>query len=167
MAAAGNGTGRRRMGVVTVPVDRGSSRRDRGAIGTAKMLRRVAEGGDAAAQFNIGMLCASAVDDNGYAVPGDRAEALRWLLLAAQAGLPRAQLKLAELYSDSRPASGDRVLACAWLLVAISRLTGAQRAIAETGYRTLAAQLSAGRMLRARNLAARLAAGSGSNSAGV
>ncbi len=43
----------------------------------------------------------AALDDNGYTIPGDRAEALRWLLLAAGNGLPRAQLRLAELYADS------------------------------------------------------------------
>ncbi|OWJ55886.1 sel1 repeat family protein [Inquilinus limosus] len=123
-----------------------------------KALRRAAEAGDAAAQFNLGVLSDSRIDDNGYAVPGDRAEALRWLEQAAAGGLPRAQLRLATLYADSRPASGDRVRAGAWFLVAAARLTGAQRAAAEAGYRALAAGLSAGRRAKACGLAARLAA---------
>lgn len=121
-----------------------------------KALRRAAEAGDAAAQFNLGVLSDSRVDDNGYPIPGDRAEALRWLLLAANNGLPRAQLRLAELYADSAPVSGDRVRACAWFLVAAPGLIGVQRATAEAGYRTLAARFSPGRKAKARSLATRL-----------
>ena len=52
------------------------------------------------AQFNLGVLYDSRLDDNGYAIEGDRAEAIKWMLAAAEQGLPRAQSRLAELYAD-------------------------------------------------------------------
>ena len=143
---------------MTAPADRIMPPRPVSAPSDAKALRRAAEAGDPAAQFNLGVLSDSRVDDNGYAVPGDRAEALRWLRLAAGNGLPRAQLRLAALYAESPLASGDQVRACAWFLVAAARLTGVQRAAAEAGCRALAGRLSPGRMARARGLAARLTA---------
>jgi TPR repeat protein len=118
-----------------------------------KGLKRAAEAGNAAAQFNLAILCDSREDDNGYAVPGDRAEALRWLLEAARGGLPRAQLKLAEFYAEGRKVSGDLVRACVWFLVAMAKLNGAERARAEIGYRALAGRLTAGQMVKARRLA--------------
>jgi TPR repeat protein len=143
---------------MTIPDDPAAPALHRTGSGPAdlKTLRRAAEAGDAAAQFNLGVLCDSRVDDNGYDIPGDRTEALHWLLRAAGNDLPRAQLRLAEIYADSPPASGDRVRACAWFVVAIARLTGAQRAAAEAGFRVLAGQLSATRMVKARALATRL-----------
>jgi len=62
---------------------------------TIKHLILAAESGDAAAQFNLGVLCDSRLDDNGYTIEGDRAEAIKWLLAAAEQGLARAQSKLA------------------------------------------------------------------------
>ena len=41
---------------------------------TIKHLILAAESGNAAAQFNLGVLCDSRLDDNGYAVEGNRAE---------------------------------------------------------------------------------------------
>lgn len=147
---------------MNAPADRLAPPRLTPATSDLKALRRAAEAGDAAAQFNLGVLSDSRLDDNGYTIAGDRAEALRWLLLAAGNGLPRAQLRLAELYADSPAASGDRVRAGAWFLVAAAGATGVQRAAAETGYRTLAAGLSPGRRAKARGLATRLAATLGS-----
>jgi TPR repeat protein len=55
---------------------------------TIKHLLIAAESGDAAAQFNLGVLYDSRLDDNGYAIEGNRAEAMKWLLAAAEQGLP-------------------------------------------------------------------------------
>lgn len=143
---------------MSAPADPAAAPRLAPASSDLKALRRAAEAGDAAAQYNLGVISDSRLDDNGYTIPGDRAEALRWLLLAAGNGLPRAQLRLAELYADSPAASGDRVRAGAWFLVAAARATGAQRAAAQAGYRTLAAGLSPGRRAKACGLATRLAA---------
>ena len=50
---------------------------------TMRHLRLAAESGEAAAQFNLGVLYDSRLDDNGYAIEGNRAEAIKWLLAAA------------------------------------------------------------------------------------
>src|SRR6516162_3285001 len=42
-----------------------------------------AAGGDAVAQLNLGVLCDSGLDDDGHAIKGNRAEAVKWLLAAA------------------------------------------------------------------------------------
>src|SRR6516164_5512720 len=69
---------------------------------TIRHLLIAAKSGDAAAQFNLGVLYDSRLDDNGYAIEGNRAEAMKWLLAAAEQGLPRAQSKLAEMYASGR-----------------------------------------------------------------
>jgi len=81
---------------------------------TIKQLLVAAESGDAAAQFNLGVLYDSRLDDNGYAIEGNRAEAMKWLLAAAEQGLPRAQSKLAEMYASGRATPEDLIYACAW-----------------------------------------------------
>ena len=62
-------------------------------------LVQAAERGDAAAQFNLAIIYENGLDDSRYAVEGNRPEAMRWLLAAAEQGLPRAQIKLAEIYA--------------------------------------------------------------------
>jgi len=42
-----------------------------------KHLLLAAERGDAAAQFNLGVLCDSRQDDNGYVIEGNRVEAIK------------------------------------------------------------------------------------------
>jgi TPR repeat protein len=66
-----------------------------------KHLLLAAESGDAAVQFNLGILYDSRLDDNGYAIEGNRAEAIKWLLAAAEQGLPRAQSQLATMYAGA------------------------------------------------------------------
>ena len=64
-----------------------------------KHLLQAAERGDAEAQFNLGIMYENGLDDSRYAVEGSWPEAMRWLLAAAEQGLPRAQIKLAEIYA--------------------------------------------------------------------
>src|SRR5260370_28718514 len=87
---------------------------------TMRHLRIAAESGEAAAQFNLGVLYDSRMDDNGYAIESHRADAIRWLLAAAEQGLPRAQIRLAELYADGPNASGNYVNTGFWFLLAIA-----------------------------------------------
>ena len=49
----------------------------------AKTFRKLAEQGDAAAQYNLGLMY-----DNGQGVPQDYAEAVKWYRLAAEQGMP-------------------------------------------------------------------------------
>jgi hypothetical protein len=77
-----------------------------------RLLLLAAESGDAAAQFNLAVLCDSRLDDNGYPIEGNRTAAMKWLLAAAEQGLPRAQSKLAEMYADGPAAPEDDINAC-------------------------------------------------------
>ena len=54
---------------------------------TIKHIVIAANSGDAAAQFNLGVLYDSRLDDNGCGIEANRAEAMKWLLAAAEQGL--------------------------------------------------------------------------------
>ena len=120
---------------------------------TIRYLRLAAESGEAAAQFNLGVLYDSRLDDNGYAVEGNRAEAIKWLLAAAEQGLPRAQSRLAELYADGPNASGNYVNACAWFLLATTSSRGVHRHQARSGYERMASHLTPAQLSKAKRLA--------------
>jgi len=123
---------------------------------TIKHLILAAESGNAAAQFNLGVLCDSRLDDNGYAVEGNRAEAMKWLLAAAEQGLPRAQSKLAEMYAEGPNTPGDYINACAWFLLAMIHLRGIHRHRARSGYDRVSSYLTAAQLAKARRLAVNL-----------
>lgn len=116
-------------------------------------LRIAAESGEAAAQFNLGVLYDSRLDDNGYAVEGDRAEAIKWLLAAAEQGLPRAQSRLAELYAGGPDASANFVDACAWFVLAATNSRGIYRDRARSGYERVAIRLTPAQFTQAKRLA--------------
>jgi TPR repeat protein len=119
---------------------------------TIKHLLFAAESGDAAAQL-ICVLYDSRLDDNGYAIEGNRAEAMKWLLAAAEQGWPRAQSKLAEMYASSRATSEDFVYACAWFLLATTSLRGIHRHRARSGYARVSSHLTPAQLARAKRLA--------------
>ncbi|HEY3910772.1 MAG TPA: hypothetical protein VGM07_12885 [Stellaceae bacterium] len=120
---------------------------------TMRLLRIAAESGEAEAQFNLGVFCDRRLDDNGYAVDGDRAAAIKWLLAAAEQGLPRAQNRLATLYAAGPNASGNYVNACAWFLLAAANSRGIHREQARSGYRGIAPRLTQAQRTNAKRLA--------------
>jgi TPR repeat protein len=120
---------------------------------TMRHLRIAAESGEAAAQFNLGVLYESRLDDNGYAIEGNRAEAIKWLLAAAEQGLPRAQSRLAELYAGGPNSLGNHVDACAWFLVATKNSQGIHRYQARSGYEQVASRLTPAQRTKAKHLA--------------
>jgi TPR repeat protein len=80
-----------------------------------EQLLQAAESCDADSQFNLGVLYENDLDDNHYAVEGNRPEAVRWLPAAAEQGLPRAQIKLAEMLRRAGPdTAASHVTACRW-----------------------------------------------------
>jgi hypothetical protein len=117
---------------------------------TIKHLILAAESGDAAAQFNLGVLCDSRLDDNGYSIEGDRAEAIKWLLAAAEQGLARAQSRLAEMYAEGPNAPGDYINACAWFLLAITTLRGVHRHKALSNFDRVSSHLTPAQLAKAR-----------------
>jgi TPR repeat protein len=120
---------------------------------TMKHLRLAAESGDAAAQFNLGVLFDSHEDDNGYAIEGNRAQAIKWLLAAAEQGLARAQSRLAELYAGGPNVSGNLVNACAWFLLATKNSRGIHRHRARSEYERISTRLTPAQITKAKRLA--------------
>ena len=121
--------------------------------GVEKRLLEAAEAGDALAQCNLGILYDNGLDDNGYIVEGGRPQAVKWLLAAAEQGLPRAQVKLAEVYADGPDISGSHATACGWFLLAATGLRGIHRHNARSGYERIAAHLTAAQIAEARRFA--------------
>ena len=102
-----------------------------------KHLLQVAGRGDTEAQFNLGHV-RNGVDDSRYAVEGGRPEAMRWLLDAAEQGLPRAQIQLAEIYAGEPKIPENSVKACGWRLLATTSLCGAHLQKAQSAYQRAA-----------------------------
>src|SRR3954467_3466939 len=121
--------------------------------GIEKQLLRAAEAGDAGSQYNLGMLCKNGMDDNGDAGTGDRREAVEWLLAAAEQGLPRAQVKLAEVYADAPDISGSHTAAGGWFLLAALGLHGVHLHRAQSGYEHIASHLTLAQIEQARRFA--------------
>jgi TPR repeat protein len=118
-----------------------------------KRLLVAAETGDASSQFNLGVLYGNRLDDNGHTVGENRAEAMKWLLRAAQQGLPRAQTRLAEMYADGPQAAGDQVRACTWFLRAAAGLSGADREKTQASYERVSSHMSGEEIAEAKRLA--------------
>jgi TPR repeat protein len=121
---------------------------------TIKNLILAAESGNPAAQFNLGVLCDSRLDDNGYPIEGNRKEAIKWLLAAAEQGLPRAQSKLAEMYANGAATPKDYVNACAWFLLAIKTSRGIYRHRALAGFDRVSSHLTPTQLAKASCFAA-------------
>jgi TPR repeat protein len=107
-----------------------------------KHLIQAAERGDAEAQFNLAVMYENGVLDSRYVAEGSRPEALRWFLAAAEQGLARAQVKLAEIYA-AEPAQPDGSLeACKWYLLATRELRGGHLQKAQSAYQRVAVCLT-------------------------
>jgi TPR repeat protein len=116
-------------------------------------LLRAAEAGDAGSQYNLGILCNNGMDDNGYAVAGNRRQAVKWLSAAAEQGLPQAQVKLAEIYADAPDISGSHTAAGGWFLLAALGLHGVHLHRARSGYARIASHLNPAQIEEARRFA--------------
>ena len=121
--------------------------------GLETRLLQAAEAGDAASQCNLGILYDNGVDDNGRAVGGNQHEAARWLLAAAEQGLPRAQVKLAEVYAAAPDVSGSHAAAGGWFLLAALGLYGVHRHRARSEYDRIAARLTPAQIVQAERFA--------------
>lgn len=118
-----------------------------------KFLAVSAERGDAGAQFNLGVMFDSRLDDNNHATVGNRNEAIAWLRRAALQGLGRAQARLAQLYADRPLTPDDLVRSRAWYLRAVATSTGAHRSEAQTGLDRVTRHLDALQIARSDRLA--------------
>jgi hypothetical protein len=117
-----------------------------------KRLLLAASMGDPDAQFNLGTMYDNRIDDhgnsvsptndNGDTVDSNRAEATKWLLRAAEQGLPRAQTRLAELYAEGPDAPLNYVKACKWFVLAMTSLNGFHYQRAQNGYGRICALMT-------------------------
>ena len=82
----------------------------------------LAEGGDAMAQFNLGLL-----HETGRGVAEDLAQAATWYERAALQGLTQAQFNLALLHQTGRGVEKDGTQALYWLEVAARHGAGAEQ----------------------------------------
>jgi TPR repeat protein len=96
-----------------------------------KHLIQAAERGDAEAQFNLGIMYENGLLDSRYVIEGSRLEAERWFRAAAEQGLARAQVKLAEMYAADPEGS---VRACEWYMLAANGLNGGHRQKVQSAY---------------------------------
>jgi TPR repeat protein len=117
-----------------------------------KHLLEAAERGNAEAQFNLGIMCENGFDDSRYIVEGDKLQAEKWFLAAAEQGLPRAQIKLAEIYADQSKPPENWVKACALYLLASTSLRGAQLQGAQFAYQRAVLRLTPDQMIEVENL---------------
>jgi TPR repeat protein len=118
-----------------------------------KHLLEAAERGDPEAQFNLGIMYENGLVNSRYTNEGSRPEALRWLRAAAEQGLPRAQVKLAELYAGEPDTPEHSMQACTWFLLAIATLQGAHLEKAQSGYERASQQLTSAEIAAARDFA--------------
>jgi TPR repeat protein len=107
-----------------------------------KHLLQAAERGDAEAQFNLAVMYENELLDARYVPEGSRSEAARWLLAAAEQGLPRAQVKLAELYAGQPDMPDGSVKACEWYLLAARGLRGGHLQKTQSAYQRVARYLT-------------------------
>ena len=118
-----------------------------------KHLLQAAERGDAQAQFNLGIMYENGLDDSRYVVEGNRPEAVRWLLAAAEQGLPRAQIKLADIYAGEPETPENSVKACGWYLLAQTSLRGAHLQKAQSAYQRASFRLTPSQIADVRRFA--------------
>jgi len=118
-----------------------------------KHLLQAAEGGDAESQFNLGIIYENGLDDSRYAVEGSLPQAMRWFLAAAEQGLPRAQLKLAEMHAAEPDMAESSITACGWYLLAMTSLSGAHLQKAQSAYQRASFHLTSSQIAEVRRFA--------------
>jgi len=107
-------------------------------------VRKAAEGGDASAQFSLGVLHLA-----GRGVPKDEGEAARWFQLSAEQGYPFAQSVLGDLHAEGRGVPRDLPLAHMWLALAEDQGMEAAR----SNRRALERRMTPAQLAEARRLA--------------
>jgi TPR repeat protein len=118
-----------------------------------KHLLEAAEGGDAVSQFNLGIIYENGLNDSRYTVEGSRPQAMRWFLAAAEQGLPRAQLKLAEIHAAEPDIPESSVTACGWYLLAMTSLRGAHLQNAQSAYQRASFRLTSSQIAEVKRFA--------------
>ena len=135
---------------VADPHDDGVAAYERGDYATAlRLLRPLADQGDATAQHNLGVMYFY-----GRGVPQNYAQAVSWYRKAAEKGDADAQHNLGFMYHHGHGVPQDYVQAHMWINLAASRETDPkQRGVSVTARDTLAAKMTREQIARAQRLA--------------
>ena len=124
----------------------------RGDYQTAlRILRPLAENGDARAQFNVGVMYSE-----GQGVPQDHAEAGKWYRLSAEQGYAQAQYNLGLWYARAEGTSQDDVRAHMWFNLAATRFPHSDilsRSAAIKNRDTVAGRMTSDQIAQAQRLA--------------
>jgi uncharacterized protein len=108
------------------------------------LIRPLAEEGNVAAQFNLGVMC-----QLSHGVPQDNEAAVSWYRKAAEQGLSEAQYNLGVMYANGEGVPQDYAAAHMWFnLAAASRNKNAMKA-----RDIVAAQLTPAQIVEAQKLA--------------
>ena len=103
--------------VVAQDFQKGLAAAQAGDFATAlKEWTPLAEAGDVDAQYNLGIMY-----DNGYGVPQDQKEAVKWYRLAADQGYAGAQYNLGVMYSNGQGVLQDYTEAVKWYRLAVEQ----------------------------------------------
>ena len=113
-------------------------------VTAAKEWRPIAEQGDPAVQFNLGLLYL-----DGQGVPLDLDQAVKWFNRSAEQGYDKAQLNLGALYSVGKGVKRDYVQAYKWLNICAS--TGNAKCVAQRDL--IAKKLTGSKLASAQHLA--------------
>lgn len=105
-------------GIVSAgPLEEAASAHARGDDATAvQILRPLAEGGNAHAQFALGFIY-----DTSKEISQDDFEAAKWYRKAAEQGVVGAQYNLGAMYADGHGVPQDYLEAYKWLTIAVTR----------------------------------------------
>jgi len=113
-------------------------------VTAAKEWRPLADQGDPAVQFNLGLLYL-----DGQGVPQDLDQAVKWFIRSAEQGYDKAQLNLGALYSVGKGVKRDYVQAYKWLNICSSQ--GNAKCVAQRDL--VAKKLSGSKLASAQHLA--------------
>ena len=116
----------------------------------ARLLRPIAEQGDASAQFNLGLMYAK-----GKGVPQDYPAALKWFRKAAEQGNAAAQNSLGLMYEKGQGVPQDFVRAHMWYNVGASALSGDAGKISMRNRDDVASKMTAAQIGKAQEMARR------------
>ena len=137
--------------VLAGPFEDGIAAIGKGDYATAlRLLRPLAEQGDAKAQISLGAMYAG-----GQGVAQDYREAVKWYRSAAEQGIASAQIVLGGMYADGRGVAQDYLRAHMWFNLAALKLSGDAGKWATENRDRIAKSLTPAQVVQAQEMAKR------------
>jgi uncharacterized protein len=137
--------------VLAGPFEDGIAAIGKGDYATAlRLLRPLAEQGDAKAQISLGAMYAG-----GQGVAQDYREAVKWYRSAAEQGIASAQIVLGGMYADGRGVAQNYLRAHMWFNLAALKLSGDAGKWATESRDRIAKSLTPAQVVQAQEMAKR------------